>query len=85
MSIAKTRFALSVAAVSVGAFVLATTAAEAQRKQSARGSSAARDAAVSTCIAKVQSEMPFVVPNPETSQRRVAIYKACMTQAGFRP
>lgn len=42
-----------------------------------------RDQAISDCIAKVQAAYPF---QGEQGQRdRTAAYKACMTNAGYRP
>jgi len=42
-----------------------------------------RDQAITDCITKVQAAYPF---QGEQGQRdRTAAYKACMTNAGFRP
>ena len=76
----RTRSVLLVTAFSVGALALAAGTADAARK----GGSANRDAMIAQCIAKAQAEAPIVVPG-ESGNRRVEIYKSCMTQAGMRP
>ena len=43
-----------------------------------------RDAAMERCIAEAQGSASDVVGSGN-STRRVAVYKSCMSQAGFRP
>jgi len=43
-----------------------------------------RDAAIERCIAEAQASAPDVVGSGN-STRRVAVYKTCMAQAGYRP
>jgi hypothetical protein len=43
-----------------------------------------RDAAMEKCIAEAQASAPDVVGSGN-STRRVAVYKNCMSQAGYRP
>jgi hypothetical protein len=43
-----------------------------------------RDAAMERCIAEAQASAPDVVGSGN-STRRVAVYKNCMSQAGYRP
>ena len=43
-----------------------------------------RDAAMEKCIAEAQASAPDVVGSGN-STRRVAVYKSCMAQAGYRP
>jgi hypothetical protein len=43
-----------------------------------------RDAAMEKCIAEAQASAPDVVGSGN-STRRAAVYKNCMSQAGYRP
>jgi hypothetical protein len=43
-----------------------------------------RDAAMERCIAQAQASAPDVVGSG-SGTRRTAVYKSCMTQAGYRP
>ena len=43
-----------------------------------------RDAAMEKCIAEAQASAPDIVGSGN-STRRVAVYKNCMSQAGYRP
>jgi hypothetical protein len=70
------RYGLATLAVlSVASFELPMTA-QAQ-------SEAEREAAMHRCILAVQRQYPSTTG--EQQDQRVAAYKACMTQAGFRP
>lgn len=68
-------------AVLMGAVTLALAAtypADAQTRKKKES----RDAAMHRCIVAAQRQYP----DPLTEQTgRVAVYKACMTQAGYRP
>ena len=45
-----------------------------------------RDAAVSKCIAQVQAQFGGPANSPDCNQQqRLALYKSCMTSAGYRP
>ena len=46
-----------------------------------------RDAAIQKCIAQVQAQFGGPANSPDTGNReaRVALYKSCMTSAGYRP
>ncbi len=59
----------------------AAIALAASTANAARGN---RDAAMERCIAEAQASAPDVVGSGN-STRRVAVYKGCMSQAGFRP
>jgi hypothetical protein len=44
---------------------------------------AARDAAIARCIKQAQTQYPG--DDADTQRGRTAVYKACMTAAGFQP
>jgi hypothetical protein len=44
---------------------------------------AARDAAIARCIKQAQTQYPG--DDADTQRGRTAVYKACMTTAGFQP
>jgi len=44
-----------------------------------------RDAAMEKCIARAQAEAPGESVGSGIQTRRTAIYKSCMTQAGYAP
>jgi len=77
----RTRSALLVTALSVGALALQAGAADAAKKS---GQPSKRDAMIEQCIAKAHAEAPVVVADA-SGNRRTEIYKSCMTQAGMRP
>ena len=43
-----------------------------------------RDAAMERCFAQAQASAPDIVGSG-SGTRRTAVYKSCMTQAGYRP
>jgi hypothetical protein len=64
-------------ALSAAAFTIclaATSPASAQQQES-------RDAAWQRCTNVAQMQYP----NPESTSGRVAVFKSCMSQAGYRP
>ena len=63
----------SLAALSVAAF----------SSQAAAQDSAARDAAIARCIKQAQTAYPD--DGDDQGRNRTALYKACMTNAGFNP
>jgi hypothetical protein len=83
MDIRCLRFVVLVSAFSLSALLVGVATANAAAKK--KGPSA-RDAAMEQCIAKAQGAAPGILPTegPGRSQR-VAVYKDCMTQAGYRP
>jgi len=82
MRIEHTRFAVLASAFSLAAFLVTPTTAEAAKARAAGG----RDAAVSKCIAEAQASAPGILtPGEADRARRVAVYKNCMVQAGYRP
>src|SRR5262247_1070741 len=82
MRIEHTRFAVLASAFSLTAFLVTPTVAEAAKARAAGG----RDAAVSKCIAEAQASAPGILtPGDAERARRVAVYKNCMVQAGYRP
>jgi hypothetical protein len=50
----------------------------------ANAAKGSRDAAMERCFAEAQASAPDVVGSGN-STRRVAVYKTCMAQAGYRP
>jgi len=62
--------------IAVAAIALAAGTATA-----AKGS---RDAAIERCIAEAQAAAPDI-PGSGSQTRRTAVYKGCMSQAGYRP
>jgi hypothetical protein len=65
------------------AVVLTPSAAEAQAQKGKQAAPNARDAAIQACIAKAQASE--LIPSPESNQRRLGVYKACMREARQRP
>ena len=51
--------------------------------QQAVAQDAARDAAISRCVAEAHKQFPG--ESQDTQSGRTAAYKACMTKAGFAP
>lgn len=46
---------------------------------------AQRDQAIHRCIMQVQAQYPSTTGSGDVQRNRVSAYKACMTEAGFRP
>lgn len=87
MCFASSRLAFTLAALSATALLLTTVAADAataKRKKSA-DAAGGRDAAIMQCVTRAQQDAPNVIPDSAYMQRRVAVYKDCMTSLGFRP
>ena len=81
MRIAHRRFVLLASAFCVAAVSFEPPAAQAAAKKAGGG----RDAAIEQCMAKTDAEQPRGIPGSGAPERRTAIYKDCMKQAGFRP
>jgi len=72
------------------AYIVATVAAICMVMVTSQGwaakASGGRDAAVAKCIAQVQAQFGGPASGPDSNQQqRVALYKSCMTSAGYRP
>ena len=63
------------------AAVLCIIAAASQASAQTRGS---REAAIQKCMAQIQSTYPQTGPD-RNDAARVALYKSCMHNAGYRP
>lgn len=67
--------AVSLAAIALSPLAIATTA-----------SAQDRDAAVHRCLQQARTQYPgSPAEDPSLDRNRTAVYKACMTQAGFAP
>ena len=68
--------ALLVAGLAATAATLAAGVANAQD---------ARDQAIERCLAVARASSPGITPGGATGENRAAVYKDCMTRAGYRP
>ena len=63
--------------------LLAALSVAAFSSQAAAQDSAARDAAIARCVKQAQTAFPL--DGDDQGRNRTALYKSCMTSAGFNP
>jgi hypothetical protein len=63
--------------------LLAALSVAAFSSQAAAQDSAARDAAIARCVKQAQTAFPL--DGDDEGRNRTALYKSCMTSAGFNP
>ena len=64
--------------------LIVTGAAIALAASTANAAKGSRDAAIERCIAQAQQAAPDE-PGTGSGSRRTAIFKSCMTRAGYQP